>query len=84
MTIDISLYEASKKRIVSWYESHGNGDIKGSIGFLASSYSVPAIVVAYWLGELSNWHPDIVKSIVTIRDFYGYTSIINKPEGSPI
>lgn len=59
-------------------------DPSRAIGQLAAVTGVPCIVIAYYIGPLCNWHPDLIKSIKSLVDFYGYSEIENKPEGSPI
>jgi len=84
VTIDIGTYSANKTFAINWFNTKGGKDIKRSVGQLASMTFVPCIVIAYWLGEETNWHPDAVSSIKSLIDFYGYTEIKNKPAGSPI
>lgn len=84
MTIDIERYSINRKFIQDWYLVKGVDDPKRAIALLASMTSVPCIVVAYYIGEVSAWRPEVVQSIQTFIDFYGYTKIENKPEGAPI
>lgn len=84
MHVDIALYEKSKHHAIDWYVSKGGGDISRTIGMVSSFTMVPAIVVAYWLGEHTNWHPDAVRSIRRLQDFYDYSEILNKPPGAPL
>jgi hypothetical protein len=83
MTIDIDLYKANKTFVISWF--YGNGqDVKRTISMMSLALFVPCIVVAYWVGEETNWHPDAVSSIENLTAFYGYTEIKNKPPGAPV
>lgn len=84
MKVDIGIYNVNKNFCINWFNTKGGRDIKRSIGMLASTTFVPAIVVAYWIGEETNWHPDAVSSIKNIIHFYGYTEIEGKPPGAPI
>lgn len=84
MHIDIGLYEASRHIVINWFHTKGGKDIKRTISMMSSSTHVPCIVVAYWLGAETNWHPDVISSIKGLVAFYGYTSITNKPPGAPI
>ena len=82
---DIAKYEASKQFIKNLYERNKDReDHQTMISVFAASSHVPCIVIAYWLGELSNWHPDVVSNIKTLIESYGYEEILNKPNGSPI
>ena len=82
MHVDIALYDASKNTALNWFRK--NRDISRSISMIASFTMVPAIVVAYWIGEETNWHPDAVASIKRLQEFYDYSEILNKPPGSPV
>lgn len=84
MRIDLDTYSVNKKFCIDWFNSKGGKDIKRSVGMLASMTHVPCIAIAYWLGEETNWHPDAISSIKSLVDFYGYTTIENKPQGAPI
>lgn len=84
MTIDLETYSANKKFVIDWFNTKGGKDIKRTIGMMATATFVPCIVIAYWLGEETNWHPDTISSIKSLVDFYGYTNIQNKPLGAPI
>lgn len=84
MTLDLSLYEANKAFVQSWYTGKSNRDIKTAISMMSIATCVPAIVIAYWLGEITSWNDDIIHAISRLKDFYGYTEILNKPPGAPI
>lgn len=84
MKIDIGTYEASKYIVVNYVQGKGKSDPAYAIGMAASISYVPAIVCAYWIGEATGWPEAVVKSLISIRDFYGYTEILNKPPGSPV
>lgn len=83
MVVDIAKFDASKKICVEWFKSKGNGDINYSISRIASYFFVPCIVVAYWIGEVQGFTPELNKKIDNLVSFYGYTKIENKPEGAP-
>ena len=85
MHIDIETYNASKQTVLNWYEHKSGKDIQRTIGMMAGITFVPCIVIAYWLGEYTKWQdPTCENSIRRLIDFYGYTKITGKPEGSPI
>lgn len=85
MILDINKYIINKKFIQDMYLNAGAGTHLGTlISSLACCTMCPCIVVAYWVGEVSNWHPDTVNSIKTLMKFYGYTNILNKPDGAPL
>jgi len=84
VTIDLATFDVNKAFCINWFNTKGGKDIKRSVGALASMTFVPCIVIAYWIGEETNWHPDALNSIRSLIDFYGYTNIENKPPGAPI
>lgn len=84
MTIDIERYSVQKKFIQDLYLSRYVGEPSRAIGHIASATMVPAIVVASYIGEIDGWSEELTKSIKTLQDFYGYTTIENKPAGFPI
>lgn len=84
MTIDLEIYSTNKAFVVGWFNTKGGKDIKRTVSQMASATFVPCIVIAYWLGEETNWHPDAIDSIKGLIDFYGYTTIENKPPGAPL
>jgi hypothetical protein len=84
MVIDISKYGLRRNFIQQWYLDKGTKDPVGAIATLSASTLVPAIVVAYYVGEVSNWNPEVVETIKRLKDFYDYSDVINKPEGSPV
>jgi hypothetical protein len=85
MRVDLNTYAAVNKEFVrSKYLEDPEQDLGMLISILATSTMVPCIVVAYWLGEFSNWNPDVVESIKRLTKFYGYTTIDNKPQGAPV
>lgn len=83
MTLDCSKYEASRKTVENLFLSKFKDDPKRAVGMIASITFVPCIVVAYYIGPLCDWHPDLQASMKSLIDFYGYTEIENKPEGAP-
>lgn len=85
MVVDINTYSINKAFIQEWFLKNRNGESIGTIiSLLACSTMCPCIVVAYWIGEVSNWHPDALLSIERLTEFYGYTEILNKPPGAPV
>jgi len=83
MVIDIALYDATKAVVQGLFKPETE-DLGRHIAMTSNAFMVPCIVVAYWIGEITNWHPDTVSTIVRLRDFYGYTEILNKPKGAPV
>ena len=85
MHIDIETFDASKSIVLNWFDSKGGKDVSRTIGMMEGITFVPCIVIAYWLGEHTKWQdPQCEKSIKSLIDFYGYSKITGKPEGSPL
>lgn len=84
MVIDIGKYKINKKYIQDWYfRNKDDKDIGRMIATLACATMCPCIVVAFWVGEASNWRPETIVCIQRLIKFYGYTGVLNKPESSP-
>ena len=85
MKIDLDLYKVGKKKAQEWYlYNKGHYSVGEAISLLAHSTHCPNIVVAYWVGELTDWHPDAVACIIRMKEFYHYETVDNRPEGSPV
>lgn len=86
MRVDIARYKANKESTQRWYLDKGVKfeDPEYCVSMMACSSMCPAIVVAYWIGEVSGWPEIIQETIRRLTAFYGYTEILNKPEGSPV
>jgi hypothetical protein len=83
--IDISSYERAKRSIIMWFDTKGGKDVLYTLPIMAQANQVPCIVIAYWLGEHTQWQdPECAEAIERLTKFYGYTKITGKPEGSPI
>lgn len=84
MNIDISKFEKQKKFVIGWFNTKGGKNIERTISMMAVATFIPCIVIAYWIGEETNWDPQAVESIKRLTDFYGYKEIKGKPPGSPV
>lgn len=83
MRLDVGLYNGSKKIAQDWYKREGHKNPDSAISSMSLLTGVPCIISAYWIGEVDNWPPHVIKSIVSLRKFYGYDEIINIPAGGP-
>lgn len=83
MTEDLARYQVQKPHAQRWFLEKGDGDIDKAISILATMTSCPCIVVTYWLGEVTGWPIQVKEAIDRLTNFYGYTDILNKPEGCP-
>ena len=85
MRVDIDKYAINREFVRKFYQNRQSDDDLGVlISSLACATMCPCIVIAYWIGEDSNWHPDTIESIKRLTKFYGYTEIVGKPPGAPI
>lgn len=83
MRIDLQIYKINREFVHKWFLEKGNGDISRSISILAIVTGCPCIVIAYWLGEITNWPSDVIYSIQALKQFYGYSEILNTPTNTP-
>jgi hypothetical protein len=82
--MDIAKYEINKEFVKRKYDERKTNDLIQLIAELAVGTMCPCIAIAYWVGEASNWPPEVVEHIKMLKDFYGYGEIYGKPPGSPI
>lgn len=83
MKVDINQYVISKEFIQKCYLEKGSQDASYSIALLAAVTFVPAIVVAFYVGEVANWPESVIDTIIRLKDFYEYKVIENVPESFP-
>lgn len=83
MRLDIGLYKGSKQIAQDWYRREGHKDPIAAVSGISMLTGVPCIVSAYWIGEIDNWPPRVIKSIKGLIKFYGYTEILNPTPGAP-
>ena len=83
MKVDINKYTVNKKLAQSWYLEKGYKASENAISNIAIVYMVPCIVAAYWIGEVTEWPLFIRKSIISLKKFYQYGEISNKPDNTP-
>lgn len=84
MIIDLDLYAVNKRFVQEWFEKNKESyDLGYCISNLAIMTMCPVIVIAYWIGDLTGWPPEVITKIERLKEFYGYTHISNKPPGSP-
>lgn len=85
MELNIDSYKLNKRFVLQWYEKNKKDYSPGqAVSVLAVSTMVPCIVIAYWIGEATDWHPEIIHSIQSLMKFYDYSGILNKPPGAPL
>lgn len=83
MIIDVNKYSINEKVVKEWYLENGDNKPGIAISIMANATMVPCIVVAYWIGDVSGWPPEVIKSIHALMKFYGYTQVLNIPANSP-
>lgn len=83
MIVDLERYSLSKKLVQDWFLSQKIKDINSAVPILACSTLIPCIVIAFYIGEVDGWSPEILRKIKVLTEFYGYKEIINKPAGYP-
>jgi hypothetical protein len=83
MIEDLNVYKIQKSHAQRWFLNKGNGDIDKAISALAIITSCPCIVVAYWIGEVAGWPPEVKEAIDRFKKFYHYEKILNIPDSCP-
>lgn len=83
MTIDLDRYIVNKDFIQQYYCEHKEENIVRMISKLSNITLCPCIVVAYWVGDASNWPQEVIDCIKRLKVFYRYDEVLNKPKGSP-
>lgn len=83
MRISLKQYEVNKSIVQNWYKDKGNSRPEDAVATMAIATMVPCIVVAYWIGEVTGYPEHIVTTIKNLTKFYGYTEIVDLPEGAP-
>lgn len=84
MTVDLDLYKVSKEAAQRWYLTKGHNQGRMAVSMMSLMTSVPCIVSAFWIGELTGYPPEIIECIEQLIAFYKYTEIKNKPANCPI
>ena len=84
MREDLSRYsEDYKNSVVNLIKMKSLKEIVYAISSLADVNKVPCIVLCYWFGEATGWPDEIKDKHDFLKTWYGYTEILNKPEGCP-
>lgn len=83
MKIDINKYRSSKEIVQRWYLTKGNDDLNQAIPTAACFTGIPCLVIIFYLADILGWDDFLVDRANSLIDFYGYTEILNKPDGCP-
>lgn len=73
----------NKKLVQDWWKHKGKDDPRSAVAIMANATNVQCINIAFWIAEIENYPEWLKKSVDNLIKFYGYTEIINKPEGCP-
>lgn len=84
MRLNMNTYKINKEIAKKWYMQNGYKDYKNAISNITLLTGVPCIVSAIWVGEIENWPEDVVRSIIKLKEFYGYEEVSNTPIGCPV
>lgn len=84
MRVDLEFGALVNKPVVNrWWHTRGHLKPDDAVATMANATTVPCIIVAYWLGEITGYPDWLKKTVDSLVKFYGYTEIKNKPEGCP-
>lgn len=82
MKEDFAKYSQDRKEFVQkWVLKNAHEEPSMAIAVMAQTTSVPCIIVAFWIGEVLNWPDKVKENVDSLIKFYGYTELLNKPEG---
>lgn len=81
--MDLTKYDNSKEDIKKWFQRQGTTDIVDSYSLISICTGIPVIVCAFWIGELTNWPPEVLKNIEVIIRSYDYKNIKGIPDSYP-
>jgi hypothetical protein len=84
VVVNLDYYKTNKQFVVDWFLGHKEMDINAIISSMAVSTSCPCIVVAYWVAEVNGYTPEVLHTIQSLKDFYGYDKIVGVPDSCPI
>lgn len=86
MILDMNVYKSNKEFVQRKYLDYSRrGD---EVSFIISMLAAvppytPCIIISVWIGEVCNWHPDVIQCMRSLKKYYGYENIINLPPGTP-
>lgn len=80
MKIDLDLYRSNVGFIRHYFSENQTESKELYIGLLATATSVPCIVIAYYIGEMYGFTPELSESIAVITKFYGYEPLEKETE----
>ena len=83
MRIDIRVYEREKPFIQEWFLEQTFFEPKAAASCMAAALHIPVIAICFYLGEVSNWHPDFLDNIESLIKCYNYTKIEGIPDSYP-
>jgi hypothetical protein len=85
MVVDLDRYTVNKRDIHLYYERNKDRTkVRDMVSILSAPPPfVPCIVVAFYLGEVSGWPPEILECIQNLAKYYHILEIKNKPPGYP-
>jgi len=83
--MNLNHYITAKKEIQSWFLRQENMKPVYCISLISATSHVPAIVCAFWIGEVADWPEEVLKNIESlIRDYnYTYENIKGIPDSYP-
>ena len=81
MRIDLNKYIINRDFIQKWYLDQTYLGYAQCISTMAIACHTPCIVVAFYIGEITDWPQEILNSISRYIDFYDYREITGIPEG---
>lgn len=81
--MNLNLYLNTKKDIQDLILKQKGVDIIEAFSLVAVATHTPAIVCAFYIGEITGWPQEILDNIQTLIKTYGYINIEGIPESYP-
>lgn len=81
--MNLNHYSTAKKEVQAWFLRQEGRDIVQCISVISVATHIPAIVCAFWIGEVSGWTQPVMDNIQTLIKCYNYKDIGGIPDSYP-
>lgn len=81
--MNLNDYIHLKKDVQRLFLIQNGTDIVRKYTMVGVCCEIPAIVCAFFVGEMLGWPPELLKNIEHLKSDYSYKNIVGIPEGYP-
>lgn len=81
--MNLNHYANARRETQEWFLRQDGRNVVECVSMIACSTHIPAIVCAFWIGEVSGWPQQILDNIETLYETYSYVEILGIPESYP-